>query len=170
MIGTVGRCLAWIFCFCGLVCGGVLAAPAADLTPEKMSAIDHYVDAEMRREHVPGIAVGIYSRGQILLAKGYGLANIELNVPVKAETIFQSGSVGKQFASAAVMMLVEEGKVGLDDSIVKYFPNAPESWKPILIKNLLSHTSGLAEYETPERTGPKGPFYMRLDYSEDQLV
>jgi CubicO group peptidase (beta-lactamase class C family) len=68
------------------------------------------------------------------------------------------------------MMLVEEGKVGLDDSIVKYFPNAPESWKPILIRNLLSHTSGLAEYETPERSGPKGPFYLRLDFTEDQLV
>jgi CubicO group peptidase (beta-lactamase class C family) len=152
------------------VCGGVLAAPAADLTPEKMSAIDHYVDAEMRREHVPGIAVGIYSRGQILLAKGYGLANIELNVPVKAETVFQSGSVGKQFTSAAIMMLVEEGKVGLEDSIVKYFPNAPQSWQVIRVKNLLSHTSGLSEYETEERTGPQGPFYLRLDFTEDELV
>jgi CubicO group peptidase (beta-lactamase class C family) len=68
------------------------------------------------------------------------------------------------------MMLVEEGKINLDDSIVKYFPNAPESWKPILVKNLLSHTSGLAEYESPERTGPNGPFYLRLDFTEDQLV
>jgi CubicO group peptidase (beta-lactamase class C family) len=128
------------------------------LTADQVAGIDKYVTEEMGREHIPGLAVGIYTRGQILLAKGYGLANIELNVPVKPDTIFQSGSVGKQFVSAAVMMLVEEGKVGLDDSIVKYFPNAPESWKPILIKNLLSHTSGLAEYETPERTGPKGPF------------
>ena len=62
---------------------------------------------------------------KILLVKGYGLANIELNVPVKAETVFQSGSVGKQFAAAAIMMLVEEGKIGLEDSITKYFPDAP---------------------------------------------
>jgi len=95
MIGTVRWCLAQIFCFCALICVTVFAAPAHDLTQEQMSAIDHYVDAEMKREHVVGIAVGIYGRGQILLAKGYGLANIELNVPVKAETIFQSGSVGK---------------------------------------------------------------------------
>jgi uncharacterized protein (TIGR03435 family) len=142
----------------------------ASLTGDQNVAIDKYVTEEIGREHIPGLAVGVYSRGQILLAKGYGLANVELNVPVQADTIFQSGSVGKQFVSAAVMMLVEEGKAGLDDSIVKYFPNAPESWKPILIKNLLSHTSGLAEYETPERTGPKGPFYMRLDYTEDELV
>ena len=112
----------------------------------------------------------LFRSGQILLAKGYGFANVELNVPVKPETIFQSGSVGKQFVSSAVMMLVEEGKVGLDDSIVKYFRNAPESWKPILIRNLLSHTSGLAEYESGDRTGPKGPFYLRLDFTEDELV
>jgi uncharacterized protein (TIGR03435 family) len=145
-----------------------LAVPA--LKTEELAAIDSFVTAEMGRERIPGLAVGIYSRGQILLAKGYGLANVELNVPVKPETIFQSGSVGKQFASAAIMTLVEEGKIGLDDSIVKYFPNAPESWKPILVKNLLSHTSGLAEYETPERSGPKGPFYLRLDFTEAQIV
>ena len=170
MIGTVGRCLVRIFYFYVMVCGGVLAAPARDLTPEQMSAIDRYVESEMRREHVVGIAVGVYDQGQIMLAKGYGLANIELNVPVKAETIFQSGSVGKQFTSAAIMMLVEEGKIGLDDSIVKYFPNAPPSWQAIRVKNLLSHTSGLSEYETDERAGPTGPFYVRLDFTEDELV
>jgi CubicO group peptidase (beta-lactamase class C family) len=124
----------------------------------------------MARQKIPGVAVGIYSRGQILLAKGYGQANVELAVPVKAETIFQSGSVGKQFVSAAIMMLVEEGRLSLDDSIAKYFPDAPATWKPILIKNLLSHTSGLAEYESEERTGPKGPFYLRLDFTEDDLL
>lgn len=170
MIGTVGRFLAQTFCLCAVMCSSVLATPTRDLTPEQKTAIDHYVDAEMKREHVVGIAVGIYSRGQVLLAKGYGLADIELNVPVKAETIFQSGSVGKQFTSAAIMMLVEEGKIGLDDSIVKYFPNAPPSWQAIRVKNLLSHTSGLSEYETDERTGPQGPFYMRLDFTEDELV
>jgi CubicO group peptidase (beta-lactamase class C family) len=170
MIGTVGRGLAWAFCFCIAVSSAVLAAPAAGVTAGQIRAIDHYVEGEMRREDVPGIAVGIYSRGQILLAKGYGLANIELNVPVNAETIFQSGSVGKQFISAAIMMLVEEGKIGLDDSIVKYFPDAPQSWQAIRVKNLLSHTSGLSEYETDERAGPRGPFYMRLDFTEDELV
>jgi uncharacterized protein (TIGR03435 family) len=149
---------------------GTAAMSVPALKPEQIAAVDGYLAGEMEREHIPGLAVGIYSRGQILLAKGYGLANVELQVAVKPETIFQSGSVGKQFVSAAVMLLVEEGKAGLDDSIVKYFPDAPESWKPILIKNLLSHTSGLAEYETSERTKPKGPFYMRLDFTEDELV
>lgn len=140
------------------------------LTPDRIAAIDSFVTAELANQHIPGLELGIYSRGRVLLAKGYGLANVELDVPVKPETVFQSGSVGKQFVSAAVMMLVEEGKVSLDDSIAKYFPDAPASWKPILVKNLLSHTSGLSEYESDDRTGPGGPFYLRLDFTEDQLV
>jgi CubicO group peptidase (beta-lactamase class C family) len=147
-------------------------APAAlaPLEPQNIRSIDDFISSEMAREKIPGLALGIYSRGTILLAKGYGQSNVELSVPVKPETVFQSGSVGKQFVSAAIMMLVEEGKMSLDESITKYFPEAPASWKPILVKNLLSHTSGLSEYEADERTGPKGPFYLRLDFTEDELV
>jgi CubicO group peptidase (beta-lactamase class C family) len=147
-----------------------VGTPRATLTQDEVASIDSFVATEMSRTHVPGAAVGIYSRGEVLLAKGYGFANIELNVPVRPETIFQSGSVGKQFVSAAIMMLVEQGRVSLDDSISKYFPHAPPSWKPILVKNLLSHTSGLAEYVSDERTGPNGPFYLRLDFTEEQLL
>jgi CubicO group peptidase (beta-lactamase class C family) len=75
-----------------------------------VASIDTFVTQEMQHEQIPGAAIGVYSRGRILLAKGYGLANIELNVPVKPETIFQSGSVGKQFVSAAIMMLVGTNK------------------------------------------------------------
>jgi CubicO group peptidase (beta-lactamase class C family) len=153
---------------------GVTAATSTAVRPPltalQIASIDRFMEREMAQTHVPGAAVGIYSRGTILLAKGYGLANVELNVPVKPETIFQSGSVGKQFVSAAIMMLVQEGRISLDDSIAKYFPNAPASWKPIEIKNLLSHTSGLAEYESPDRIGPSGPFYLRLDFTENELL
>ena len=163
-------CLLMIACLSAAprACAQDSSGPA--LTADQLSKIDQYVNAEMAKERIPGAQVGIYHRGQILLAKGYGLADIELNVPVKPETLFQSGSVGKQFVSAAVMMLVEEGKVSLDDSITKYFPDAPATWKPVLIKNMLSHTSGLAEYETDARTGPNGPFYLRLDFTEAQLL
>ncbi|HEV8433175.1 MAG TPA: serine hydrolase domain-containing protein [Thermoanaerobaculia bacterium] len=142
----------------------------APLDAQHLASIDEFVKREMVSQRIPGLELGIYSRGRILLAKGYGLANIELNVPVKPETLMQSGSVGKQFVSAAIMMLVEEGKISLDDSITKYFPDAPAAWKPIRIKNLLSHTSGLAEYESPDLTGPNGPFYLRLDFTEDELA
>ena len=164
-------CYLLVVCFLSAIaCSRIWAATAPDLTPDQVASIDRFVKAEMGRERIPGLAIGVYSRGQILLAKGYGLADVELSVPVKPETLFQSGSVGKQFVSAAIMMLVEEGKIGLDDSIVKYFPNAPASWQGIRVKNLLSHTSGLAEYESIDRVGPKGPFYLRLDFTEDELL
>jgi len=140
------------------------------LTSAQVASIDRYVVAEMARQRIPGAEVGIYRDGHVVLAKGYGLANVELKVPVTATTLMQSGSVGKQFAATAVMMLVEQGKVGLDDSIVKYFPDAPPSWRRIKVKNLLSHTSGLAEYGSGERTKPGGSFDLRLDFSEDELV
>lgn len=145
---------------------GRSGAPARAQTHDK---VDDYVLAEMKHERIPGLALGVYRDGQIVKAQGYGLANIELNVPVKPETIFQSGSVGKQFTATAVMMLVEEGKVNLDDSIAKYLPGSPDTWKPIKVKNLLSHTSGLAEYESDARTRPGAQFYLRLDHTEGEL-
>lgn len=90
-------------------------APAAELKPAQLAAIDRYVAAEMAREHIPGAQVGVYRDGHALLAKGYGLANIEWNAPVTSTTLMQSGSVGKQFTATAVMMLVEQGKVHPDD-------------------------------------------------------
>jgi CubicO group peptidase (beta-lactamase class C family) len=100
--------------------------------------------------------------GKILRAQGFGFSNLEHRVAVKPETIFQSGSVGKQFTATAIMMLVEEGKIGPDDSITKYFPQAPASWKPVTVRHLLSHSGGFTDY-------PKH-FDFRKDYSEDELV
>ncbi|HVH89230.1 MAG TPA: serine hydrolase domain-containing protein [Terriglobales bacterium] len=151
----------------GLLSTVSLAATAAlAKTPDK---IDEYIQSEMNRQHIPGLALGIYRDGHIERVQGYGLANVELDVKVKAETIFQSGSVGKQFTAMGIMMLVEEGKIGLDDSILQYFPNGPSRWAPVKVSNLLSHTAGIAEYVSDERTKPNGPFYLRLDNSEDEL-
>jgi CubicO group peptidase (beta-lactamase class C family) len=87
---------------------------------------------------------------------------VELQVAVKPETIFQSGSMGKQFTATAIMMLVEEGKIGLDDPLTKYFPEAPAAWKQVTIRELLSHTAGFTDY-------PKS-FDMRRDYTEAQML
>src|ERR1700712_1662643 len=95
-----------------------LEAQTTRLSPIAVTAIDRYVTAEIARQRIPGTEVGIYRNGKALFEKGYGMANVELRVPVTPETLMQSGSVGKQFAATAVMILVEEGKVGLDDSIV----------------------------------------------------
>jgi CubicO group peptidase (beta-lactamase class C family) len=90
-----------------------------------------------------------------------GFANVEHRVSVRPDTVFQSGSMGKEFAATAIMMLVEEGKIGLDDSITKYFHDAPPKWKPVTVRHLLSHTGGFTDY-------PKD-FNFRKDYTEDEL-
>ena len=146
------------------------ASFSANAQTSPSDRVDDYVRSQLAEQHIPGIALGVYQDGKIVKAQGYGLANVELNVPVKPETIFQSGSVGKQFAATAVMMLVEEGKVDLDDHVSKYFPGAPPTWQNIRIRHLLSHTSGLSEYESEEKTKPGGPINMREDLTEDQLV
>src|ERR1700722_14296506 len=152
-----------------LICAVGVAARMSSFPADEGAKVDGYVRGEMQKERIPGLALGVYRDGKIVKAEGYGVANLEWELPVKADTIFQSGSVGKQFAATAVMMLVEEGKVALDDPVQKYFPDAPESWKGIKIRNLLSHTSGLGEYENGPRTKPDGPFYLRLDMTEDEI-
>jgi len=154
---------------CVLVAVEALAGNTLATADDVDGKVDAIVQSELLRQHIPGAAVGVYRDGKLTKAQGYGLANVEWDAAVTPDTIFQSGSMGKQFAATGVMMLVEEGKVGLDDPIKKYFPDAPGIWNDIKVHNLLSHTSGLSEYETGARTKVGGPFYMRLDYSEDEL-
>ena len=124
--------------------------------------VAQYVKTEMARQHIPGLALLVSRNGEIVRAQGFGFSNVELQVPVRPETLFQSGSVGKQFTATAIMMLVEEGKISLDDPITKYFPDAPANWKPVTVRNLLSHTGGFTDY-------PKD-FDFRKDYTEDDLL
>ncbi|MGA2746218.1 MAG: serine hydrolase domain-containing protein [Candidatus Sulfotelmatobacter sp.] len=127
-------------------------------SPATTSAVTEYVKAEMQRQHIPGLSLLVVKGGKVVRAEGFGLANMELQVPVKPETIFQSGSVGKQFTATAVMMLVEEGKIGLDDPLTKYFADAPPAWRNVTVRELLSHTAGFGDY-------PKD-FDMRKDWTE----
>jgi CubicO group peptidase (beta-lactamase class C family) len=155
--------------FVAMCCAALLASAEASRAADEDAKVDAYIRAEMQRERIPGLALGVYRDGKIVRAQGYGIANLEWNASVTPDTIFQSGSVGKQFTATAIMMLVEEGKVGLDDPVQKYFTDAPAFWKNIKIRNLLSHTSGLGEYEDGPRTKPDGPFYLRLDMTEDEM-
>ena len=146
------------------------AQTSASDDAEISERVDAFIAAEMRAEKIPGLALAIVRDGKTIKSFGYGLANIELDVPVKSETIFQTGSVGKQFTATAVMMLVEDGKIRLDDPIGKYLSGAPATWKNITVRNLLTHTSGIHDYET-ESLKKKGAAFINLrnDYTEDEL-
>lgn len=126
--------------------------------------IDDYVLAMLAREKIPGASVLIVRHGVIVKQRGYGLANVELGVPATADTVYQSGSTGKQFTAAGILLLAEEGKLSLDDRLSKYFPDAPATWHKITIRHLLTHTSGIRDYE-----GPKDVDYRR-DYDEAALL
>jgi len=105
--------------------------------------VDDFVKAEMQRQHVPGVSVAVVKDGKIVKAEGYGLANIELNVPARPETVYKIGSVSKQFIASGIMMLIQEGKISLDDKISKFLDGTPDTWKDITIRHLLTHTSGI---------------------------
>ena len=140
-----------------LVLSGGVGAAAAE-----SDEVSRSVRAEMQKQQIPGLALLVSRNGLPIRAEGYGLANVELKVPVLPETLFQSGSVGKQFTATAIMMLAEQGKLGLDDPISKYFSGAPQWWKDVTIRQLLSHTAGFGDY-------PKD-FDFRKDYTEDEMV
>jgi CubicO group peptidase (beta-lactamase class C family) len=109
----------------------------------QIDSTDIIVSQMMEKQKIVGLSLAVIKNGQAVVNKGYGLANVELNVPVTSETVIRLGSVSKQFFTTAIMKLVEDGKLSIEDSVHRFFPDAPETWRPIRIKNLMSHTSGL---------------------------
>src|SRR3984957_18712948 len=161
----MNRCCLWFFrvklcrvawTVCVMLCG--LSAGLQAQSAATAHAVRDYVKKEMQRQHIPGLALLVVKNGETVLGEGFGLSNVELQSPVKAETVFQSGSVDKQFTATAIMMLVEEGKIGLDDPLTKYFGDAPAAWKDVTVRALLSHTAGFGDY-------PKN-FSFRRDWTE----
>jgi CubicO group peptidase (beta-lactamase class C family) len=143
------------------------AAPALAATlvaPASADTVDDYVRGVMEKQKIPAISVAIVRDGKLVKAEGYGFANLEHDVKASADTIFQSGSVGKQFTAAGILLLAEDGKLGLDDRLSKHFPDGPSAWHRITIRHLLTHTSGIKDYEGQEDLD------MQREYSEEQLL
>lgn len=126
-----------------------LAVPARAQRPDDATALVRHADrifAQFNSTHTPGCAVGVRQQGRDLLLRGYGMADLETRTPITAQTVFESGSVAKQFAATAILLLVNDGKLRLDDPVRRYVPELPEYPRPVLIRHLLSHTSGLREW------------------------
>jgi CubicO group peptidase (beta-lactamase class C family) len=124
--------------------------------------VDDFLKAELARQRIPGMAVAVIQGGKVVKAEGYGFANLELKVPVTADTVFQLGSVGKQFTAGAVMLLVQDGKIRLEDPVGKHLDFAPEAWKEVTVRHLLTHTSGIPDYT--------GLVDLRVDASAEQTA
>jgi D-alanyl-D-alanine carboxypeptidase len=107
--------------------------------------VDDYIKVQMQRKHIPGLSLAVVKDGRLLKAKGYGLANVETNTPATAETVYKIASISKQFLATGIMLLMQDGKLSLDDKISKYLDGTPDTWKDITVRHLLTHTSGLVE-------------------------
>lgn len=101
---------------------------------------------ETYNDSTPGVATLVYKDGKVLYRKAFGMANLELEVPMKPEHIFEIGSITKQFTAVSILMLLEQGKLNLEDEITKYIPDYPTNGKTITIHHLLNHTSGIKSY------------------------
>lgn len=138
------------------------AVMAGELTlPEKLDAIA----AEAFAKDGPGGSVIVVQDGKTLLRKGYGMADLELGVPVKPEMVFRIGSMGKQFTAVAILQLVKEGKVKFEDPLSKYVPDFPGA-EAITVEQLLTHTSGIRSYNDV----PSALIGIREDKTPMQLV
>lgn len=118
----------------------LLAVPATAFADR----IDDYLKEQMRKNHIPGLAVAVVRDGKVLKIKGYGVANLEWQSPVATDTAFQIASSTKPLTGTALMLLVEEGKISLDDRVSKYLPDAPAAWQSITIRHLATHSSGIS--------------------------
>ena len=105
--------------------------------------VDDYVKAEMQKQHVPGLSLAVIKDGKVIKVEGYGLANVELNVPASPESVYKIGSVSKQFIATGIMLLMQEGRISLTDPVSKFLEGTPDTWKEITVRHLLTHTSGI---------------------------
>jgi CubicO group peptidase (beta-lactamase class C family) len=130
-------------------------------TPGSLDSVDRFIKTELARQRIPGMSVAVLRGDSVLLARGYGFAKLERRVPATDSTLYAVGSVTKQFTAAAIVLLSQQGRLRLDDPIIRYLPEGSAVWRGVTIRHLLTHTSGI-----PQDTS----LDSRRDYSESELV
>ncbi len=139
----------------------------AGVTQADNAQVDQYLQAEMVKQAIPAVSLAVLRDGRVVYAKAYGYASVAGSQPAKPEDRFDIGSITKSFTASAVMLLVEEGKLSLDDKLEKHLGPLPASWSAITLRHLLSHTSGL-------QRDPDPAFFTALNnnqsFSEDEML
>jgi CubicO group peptidase (beta-lactamase class C family)/uncharacterized protein YneR len=153
--------------FFGFILGNTDWAQAVGQASDKdLSAQIDRLLSDVYKPGQPGAAVLVKKQGRVILRKGYGLANLELNVPIEPDMIFRLGSITKQFTAVAILTLAEEGKLSLQDEITKFLPDYPTQGHKITVEHLLTHTSGIKSY-----TGlPEWLPLQRKDMSVSEII
>jgi serine beta-lactamase-like protein LACTB len=130
-----------------------------------VAAMNAYLKTVFQHDR-PGASVLIVQNGKTLLNRAYGLANVELNVPMRTDTVFGIASVSKQFTAAAILKLAESGKVDVKAPVTRYLPQAPTTWQTITVENLLTNTSGLGNLYDDAAFRAR----VREDFTPEQLL
>ncbi len=130
----------------------VLAGSTTTLaSPQQTGHLEAQVDSlfsDWDRSDSPGCALGVIQDGELIYARGYGMADLEHGIPITPRSIFRIGSTSKQFTALCILLLEEEGKLSLDDDIHTFFPEMPEYPAPVTVRQLIHHTSGVRDYLT----------------------
>lgn len=141
----------------------VLAA-SLSLSVVRADQVDDYLRKQIAEHRIPGMALAIVQNGKPIKTEAYGFADLEHHVMVQAETVFEIGSVTKQFTAAGVLLLAQDGKLSVDDRIGKHLRNIPDSWTNVTIRHLLTHGSGIKSY-----TGLPG-FELTRHLTQQQFI
>jgi CubicO group peptidase (beta-lactamase class C family) len=147
VLGAIPGALLLLTCACG-----------------RADEADELIKTQMAEHRIPGLALTVLKSGKPAKTAAYGYANLELGVPVTSDTVFEIGSVTKQFTAALILLLVQEGKLAVDDKIGRYLTQIPETWQDITVRHLLTHTSGIRSY-----TGLEG-FELRRHLTQAQFI
>jgi CubicO group peptidase (beta-lactamase class C family) len=149
------------------VCVGIiLPAPAPAQAPAPIAAQLDQILSSVYKADQPGAALLIMKDGQVLVRKAYGMADLELGVPLEPDMVFEIGSMTKQFTAVSILMLMEQGKLALSDPITKFLPDYPTQGKTITVEHLLTHTSGIQSYTDMASWLP----LMRKDMGVSELI
>ena len=142
----------------------LLIQKKAESSDSPADRVEELVRREMERQGIPGLSLAVVRDGQVVLASGFGLADVERNVRATAETVYQIQSLTKSFTATGIMMLVEQGHVGLDDKIGQHLSVPTDRWKNITVRHLLTHTSGIKDFINDPTAS------LRLDVTEDEVL
>jgi len=145
----------WIICLGCCLC--VASAPADE--------VDTYLKEQMSKGHIPGLAVAVIQGGKLVKAGTYGYADLEFEVGVGRDTVFEVGAITKQFTAVGILKLVESGRLSLDDKLASRLTNTPAAWNNITIRHLLNHTSGIKSF-----TDVTNRFRLTDHLKQDQFI
>ena len=124
----------------------LLLLPLPVARTQQRDRVDDYVERAIARQHIPGLSLVVVQRGAVIKSRGYGLANIEHGARATPTTVYELASTTKPFVAVAVLLLAQDGKLGLDDPISRYIDSVPSTWHAVTIRHLLTHTSGIKDY------------------------